>query len=174
MKKFFAITTLFFVAFLLAVYLTWPKYSQFASQKVKVEKTEQGLKQKQDYFDYLKDIEQKLSKQETSMDKIESALPDDPSLPSLFYFIQKQASASGLMLNNVSPGKAARASQEEQAGQLTETYLNVGVVGTLLSFENFLKAIETSSRLIEVDNLVLEEQEQGELTFNLLLRVRSY
>lgn len=180
MKKLFIIVFLFFIAFLLGVYLTWPQYLKFREGENTVNFLQNDFEKKKTYFEELEGLDEKLTKHKSALDKINTALPEESFLPSLFHFIQKRASASGLILSDVSPGKSIKGKEaigkeeEKEKVNIEELYVNVSVAGTLSSFEDFLRAIEVSARMIEIDNVTLEESKEDELSFNLLLRTHYY
>lgn len=187
MNRTFAIPILLFVTLLLGVYFLWPKYTQFEKLKDEISKKELDLQQEQNYFLNLQKISTDLENHKEALEKVNSALPEKYSLPSLMNFFQAKASESGLILGGISRAiVGSRATVEEEvAGEaeaekerlgvkIQEIYLNLKFTGYLSSFENFLETVEKSARIMEVETISLGTEEEGLAEFSLLIKVHSY
>ena len=172
MKKSFSIPILLFGALLLATFLIWPLYQEFKDLKNQVEEKQAELFETEKYFSNLSQISENISNYQDSLVKIESALPQEPSLASLLNFFQKESSENGLLLKNVNQAEVKR--KEEPKGILAkvkETYLNLNLTGDYLSLRGFLESLEKSSRLIEVENISIDVSEEGFPEYNILIKV---
>jgi len=182
MNKSFAIPILFFIALLIVVYLVIPVFSDFSNQKEELEMREKEALAIENYYKDIHDSFNKLKEHQESLEKISSALPDDPFLPSLFNYLQKTSVENGVFLRGVNLATAPRKTVEEEkeaAGKVQEEYIGIELIGFYDGFENFLKSIEKSSRLIEIEEVRITGEEEGVLagglsTLNLLLKVYSY
>lgn len=175
MKKSFSIPILLFISLILATYLFLPQYQEFKEASSQVEQMEAQVLETQRYFSNLSQVLENLRNYEDSLEKIESALPDDPSLASLLNFFQKKSSENGLLLNEISQPKITQ--KEVKKGILAkveETYLNLSLSGSYSSLKGFLKTLEKSSRLIEVESISLDIAEKGLPEYNLLIKVYSF
>jgi len=153
-----------------------------------IEIKEQELKEKQEYFAGIQTISDNLVQYQEFLDKIEQSLPQKVSLASLLSFFQGRALGSGLVMEDLSPSQASQkaSSQRVSAGEqveekIKETGFRLSVVGSFASFENFLRTLEKSSRLIEIASVTFEDgevSEEGEgavnFEFDLVLKVYSY
>jgi len=174
MKKSFSIPILLFVVLLLLTYLIWPQYQEFKAIKNQVEQKQTELSETEKYFSELSQISENLSNYQDSLEKIGSALPQEPSLSSLLNFFQKESSENGLLLKNVNQTEVKR--KEEPKGILAkvkETYLILNLTGAYPSLRGFLESLEKSSRLIEVENISINVPKQGFPEYNILIKVFS-
>jgi len=174
MKRILATTILLFICFLEVVYFILPQYSDFKLLRSKISQKESLIQERNIYFSNLEEASNKLEKYAESLEKINSALPLRMSPASLLSFLQEKASESGLAVGSMGIIKAQEVGAEEETAGIKESYFSLSVVGTLSSLENFLKVIENSSRMIEVENISLTTTEEGSLAITLRLKVHSY
>jgi len=166
----FYIGILFFGVIFLTAFLIFPNYQNLTLLKKEISEKEIELSSQEKYFQDLRDIDQELKKHETAISKIDSALPNSPSLPELLNFIQMKTSQSGLALKGVSPATIIPATEKG----LKEIRVNFILIGNYSDFKNFLSILEKSARLIEVGNISFSSPEEGPFTFNLTIKVYSY
>ncbi|MDI6883139.1 MAG: type 4a pilus biogenesis protein PilO [Patescibacteria group bacterium] len=180
MSRVFLIPILLFLALIFVVFLLLPKYENFNDLKERVEKTEVQYQKTEKYFLGLKESLENLRNYRTSLEKIETALPESPELPPLLDFLQKKSSESGLLLENIIPTKIEGKTEEEKKTEeiltkVEENYYNLKLAGVYPSFKSFLKTLEKSSRLIEVENISLSVKEKEEISeINLLIKTYTY
>lgn len=176
MKRAFAIPIILFIAFLFGIYFLLPKYTEFKNLRDKVSKQELSLQQTKTYYSSLQEISNQLENYKESLQNINSALPQEFSLASLLKFFQLKASENGLILKTFSTaaGSGEEKGEEEEKIKIKENYLSLDLIGSISSFENFLKTIEKSSRLVEVENFSFEETEEELPEFTILIKVYSY
>lgn len=162
----------FLLALILGVGFLWPKLQDLREVQKNIKEKEGQLQSNKEYFSNLKEIKISLKEYQGGLSKISSALPNDPSLPSLFNFLQKASSQSGLVLKRISPFTI---SSSEEFPALGEIQFGLEVVGSYPSFKNFLSTLEESARLIEVENIsFLSPEENKPFTFSLRIKVYSY
>lgn len=181
MNKSFAIPILFFIALLIIVYLIIPIFSDFSNLKEKLEMREKEALAIESYYKDIHDNFNKLKEYQESLEKIDSALPADSFLPSLFSYLQKVSAESGVFLKSVNLAIVPRGTVEEEKGakKIQEEYVNVELIGFYDGFKSFLKSVEKSSRLIEIEEVQITKEgkealAEGLSTLNLLLKVYSY
>lgn len=178
MKKTFFIPILIFISFLLDVYLVFPTYTQLNNLQDAISQEELVLQQGQGYLFNLRRVATDLKNYQEAFKRIDSALPKDPSLASLMSFFQTEASNNGLVLHDMGVSEFLYGEPASVGEQLVinEVPFSLSLSGSVPSFENFLKSIEKSSRLIEVENIALdgEETEEQLPTLNLGIKVYSY
>lgn len=173
MKKSFSIPILLLVVLLLATFLVWPQYREFKDLKEQIKQKQAEFSETEKYLSELSQISEKLSNYQDSLEKIESALPQEFSLSSLLNFFQKESSENGLLLKNINQTEGER--KEEPKGILAkvkETYINLSLTGTYPSLKGFLESLEKSSRLIEVENISINAAEKEFPEYNILIKVR--
>jgi len=156
----------------LGALLIWPKYQILKASLVNVEKKAAEFNYLNDYFADIKKISEDFKKYEAEFLKVESALPSDPSLPSLLHFIQTKASQNGLVLKNIS---SVSVSSFAKDSDIKKQYLSIELSGFYPAFKNFLAVLEKSERLIEIEQIsFFASKEKEPIIFNLGIKVYSY
>ena len=126
------------------------------------------LESKQSYFAHLKDIQDRLGKEEL-VAKIDAAIPNDPQLPALHEFFQSTAAASGLSLRSISASQGS-AVQGVRLRRI-ETSLQLG--GPYEGLQEFLSSLVSASRMTDVESINFSSPEVG-TGFVFSLRTTSY
>jgi len=166
------LTILFFiVSLMLGLLLFLPNYQEFKISQTQIKSTKEEIKQFQDYYSKIEKISEELQKYSEGLAKIDSALPSEPGLTNLYYFLQKNSYQTGLFLKEVGITKVSSLSDMPAI----KTYIfPISLMGSYYSFKNFLSSLEKSARLIEVDSISFSYSKEDNFTFNLLIRVHSY
>lgn len=176
MNRFKSIPVIIAICFLLFLILggslILPKYQGLKDIRTTITEKEAEFQYKQQYFSALADTKTELDKYEEELSKIDSALPSGSSLPSLFNFLQKTGSQSGIVLKGISP--FVTIFQEESKTRKTEFSLEVS--GDYTSLKSFISTLEKSARLVEIENIsFFLLREGGDIfTFNIKMAVSSY
>ena len=152
--------------------LLWPKYQGLQLLRKGIEEKNIELQSKQGYFIQVEEIFEKLEDYEDSLVKISSALPETPSLPSLFNFLQISASHTGMLLEEIILGGVTETSEEET--NIRETRVTLNVLGNYSSLKDFLKTLEASSRMIEVENVSFQSTEELADYFSFKIQIKTY
>lgn len=201
MEKIFVLPVLFLAVFLIAIFLVWPATENFFVLKELNLQKQKALQAQQDYFNNLESASDKTVFFGSELAKMNSALPPGLSAASLMEFLQVKSSENGLIIKSLTPpdivykkslpeqaGGAAGAAGDETANPVGDAE-NAGTVsriqeaefilsgsGSVESFENFLRALETSARLFEIETFSLDTGLAGESLpdFHLLLKVYYY
>ena len=184
-KSITALLILVTIGTLVALVL-WPNFQEFNIIQKSIEAAEVELEGKQNYILSLDKLKVKLDENQESLAKIETALPDDPTVSSLSLsnYLQKITSQSGLILSEAKPFSVA---EEKDSSGLRPITFDLKVSGSYPSFKEFLLILEKSARLIEVETISFEtvtvsSSGEGESsvetvklpTFNLSLKAFSY
>ena len=163
-----------FVALILGVMFAWPKFQEIREIQKEVKEKEARIQYEENYFSELRTTKIELEKYKTELAKISSALPSgvDFSVPSLFNFIQKAVSQSGLVLKSIS---SFTSSGGTGTANVKNIQFSVQVSGPYSSFKNFLSILEKSARMIEVENISFSGKGgAGSLDFGLKIKASSY
>lgn len=154
------------LALILGLILTWPKYQAFQVLKSNIKAKELELQSKQEYFSAVKEISKQLEEYPDALAKISSALPETPSLPSLFNFLQLSASQNGLVLGEITLGGSSKG----------EILVMAKLMGDYPAFKNFLMVLENSARIIEVENAAFAAPQKPVefFTFTVQIKTHSY
>jgi len=152
-------------------FFCWPKYQEFKQQGTLLEEKNRALEEKNNYYLKLETLSNRIDAYKEELDKINSALPAEPSLPVLFDFMQKTSMENGLILGDISSSKGAISSLRSGGNTgIEKVSLSIFLSGSYSAFKNFLSAIYKNSRLIEVDSVSFSSPTEGELfDFNLSL-----
>ena len=144
--------------------LTWPKYQALQILLLDIGAKESELQSKQEYFNEVRDIAKQFEGYTIALDKISSALPEIPSLPSLLSFLQSSASENGLILGEITLGDSAKG----------EISLTAKLFGEYPAFKSFLITLESSARMIEVENIILTAPERAKEPFTFLMQIKAH
>lgn len=185
MNKLLNIIICILLGLFLGVFLVWPKYQEVKSLGAVVEKKQLEFQYRGEYFAGLEKLSGQLAKYQEGLSKIDSALPLEPSLPSLLRFLQKTASENGLILTSVGFTLPAslKESQESSAPKAFQGIkFSLALSGSYPAFKNFLYSLEGSSRLWEPESFSLssagakeKRAEKGEtLSFDLQVKTYTY
>lgn len=152
-------------------FLILPKYQSYGEIKEEVVARLAEFESQEEYISRLKSTHERLESFKDSLVKIESAIPEKRLLPDLLSLFQEAASQSGLIMEKVTPSFVA----SDLAKDIRLTRVNLTLKGDYAGLKNFIKTIEKSARLIEVDSVYFTYPERGTLfTFSLILTVQSY
>jgi Tfp pilus assembly protein PilO len=175
----------FAIAFLAAALivggiLAWPKYQALTNLNEGIEVKELELRSKTDYFDHIRKLSERLEEYQESIDKINSALPNDPLLPSTFNYLQNAASQAGLIMEEVAVGAAGTFGDQPQPAtapgksSIKTINITVSLAGSYASLKNFLSEIENSSRIIEVKRVSFTSPEEEDEPFSFNINLVTY
>lgn len=156
------------------VFLWRPQYQDFREKELEFQEKEMELEQKKEHYANLAGIYDELSEYEEELFKIDFALPQELSIPTLFYFIQKKSSENGLILKDMKVGKMPSGQSAE--GVIQRISFSVSVSGSYSAFKNFLSTIYKNAKLIEVNSISFSSSEEriGLFDFNLTLSTHFY
>lgn len=154
---------------ILGLVLIYPQYQELTLVKEKIEEKKTELQSKEEYLSNLQKTSEKLNQYETELSVLDSALPSDPSLPSLFAYLQKTASENGLILKEMSPATSLPSEGPQ------ETRIHIKMTGLYPSLKTFLTDLENSARMIEVDSVYFASpKKEGPFDFEIEIKVYSY
>lgn len=174
MKRVYIIPIAIFIIFVFIVYFVLPAYNDMSGIQQDIKSKQEEIEKTRARLATVVDLNEELVKHTEALDKVFTALPNDSSIPSLFNLIQSKAEASGLILQNISPSQGGGTADETASARINETFVSITVVGDYSSFENFLMALEQSSRLIEIETIGLSEAQEELPEFNILIKTHSY
>jgi len=163
MNKLIIIGVCLILALVLGFTLTWPKYQNLRVLQINIEAKEAEFQSKEEYFSRVKEVSEELEKYPESFSKISSALPENPSLPSLFNFLQLSAAQTGLVLEEIILGGVAEG-EIKASCQLTGDYS---------AFKSFLLILENSARIIEIEKISFAFPEEAEESFDFIVRIKT-
>jgi len=180
----FILTIVFVVLFVtLGWLLVIPKFRDYNTNKVTGLETQKEIADSEQHFTKLSNMGRELQNYPNEVSLIDSALPSEFSQPPLYNFLEMSASQSGMALKEVSLIEDSVSGEKLTVG-MKDNSVNVSVTGPYGSFKNFLKVIESSARIINIDNISLKQEQQTAeqkkknenplFTFSLDLKIYSY
>jgi Tfp pilus assembly protein PilO len=168
--------------------LLWPSFNDLQDSKVRVEEKKMELQSKEIYFSNLAKAKESLQEKKSEFTKISSVLPERPSLPSLFRYLQETVSSSGLIFKEISSYNVSKPKDSE--GDIQEIHINLEAIGTYNSFKGLISTFENSSKIIEVENISFsgggtmndnstsEDEillsENGQESFSFKIKIKTY
>jgi Tfp pilus assembly protein PilO len=168
MKKevFYSIFFLLISALLFFLFIS-PTKTSLSILNSELSQKRQEFETSDKYFQEVLKTSEKLKNYQEEISKIDSALPDDPSIPPLFNFLQKSSSQSGLLLENLGSISV------KEEGKLKKWTTNLRLKGDYSSLKNFISTLERSARLIRIEKISLSSE--GETpSYNLTISFFSY
>lgn len=164
MKRIFIIPILVFASFMVLLYGVLPKYSAQQKAKESFLKKEQEVKNRQEYFNGIKNTLSEISAYQETLQKIELSMPGDISLSTLIGFFNQKVSDNGLVLRSITPVQTTSTSTQS---------FSMALSGGMSSFQSFLKDIETSSRLVSVESFTLK-REVGDSSMGINVQIKVF
>lgn len=160
-----------------------PQFSKLAKLQAEVADKQDELEQTANYFTNLGNSLSELSSYQEYLTTIEASLPSELSLASLLGFFQRELSKNGLILKSIGQNTTAmqqKAAQEAndkvkvKPNSIKESFIDVQIKGSVVSFESFLRALEKSSRMIEVEQISLKNTREEMPEIMLAIKVFHY
>lgn len=180
MKRIFAIPVLILASFIIFLYAVFPNILTSNKAREDFLRIEKQVNERQKYFQDFKSSLEEMAAYQDTLEKIDAALPGEVFLASLIEFFDQKANSSGLILKSFAPAAALSNFGEEindatgQAKKIPAQYFTMVLSGSALSFENFLKDIETSARLVDVESISLRQQGSGEVSSEISILIKVY
>jgi len=159
---------IFLIAMGVMMFLTLPEYDKFMSLTWQLQDDKSELIEREKHLSDMFELSQRLKQQQASLDKISSALPAYPDFPSLMIFLNEKASESGLIVlrpDNVSTVYHVSGEEDTEQGSIgiKPIEFDLLLTGKYPSLKNFVRSVESSSRLIRISNIVATEDEDFDL-----------
>ncbi len=177
-----SIIIIFLVTLVVAFFFTIPAYEQSLALKNTLGQKQAEYTGKSEYYAKVADLNSKIESNRSSLEKINSALPDDFYLSSLVYFMQQKASDAGLVTKLVVFSKVPPRTTDKKPRTAT---FSVNVSGNYQGLKNFLASLDKSARLFEVNAISFSSLQNSQKTnqlknqnqiydFNLQLEIQAY
>jgi len=171
--------------------LVWPNYQKFRNISGQAKSIQSALEQRERYFLQLSQIFKNLQSDVATLQKFDQALPNEFDPDRLIYFLSLAGKNSGMILNEIEglsavlPQGEANLPEQDKQFQLKEITFSAKLTGSYESFKNFLREIESSARLFQVErisilpgfsseNVAQQSLAPQTLKFDVSLKVYSY
>ena len=156
-------------------FLVWPKYQELDNLKKEFEIKDEQLKEKQSYNSELDILAESIKQHSEEIAKIDTALPLQPSIAALYYFIKELDSKTGLNFENINISSLFTS---KATASTTESYYNmpfsVSMSGNYSEFKDFLEGLYLSSRIVEVQDLEFSEDSETRNRYILNLNLNTH
>jgi Tfp pilus assembly protein PilO len=170
MKNYPLLIIIFFaISILMVVFLAWPRYEEFQILEKEITQKKEELQSQESYYEQVSRASNELAKHKNVLAVVESAIPDDHSLPELLNFVQKAASKVGLVVKQVAPFSVA----SEIDTEIETTRINLDIEGDYIDLKEFLTIIEKSARFIETNKVGFSFPEEEDV-FNFAVTLTVY
>ena len=146
------IAIVLFVILLLVFFLVWPQYQSFVTLQSDLGEKTAEFNAQYGYYNTITNTYHDLQSHQDDIAKIDSALPATPDLGQLVYDLQEAAAGSGMLIKSLFVSQSAGGTNPV-AGKVNDTDFSMQLTGDYPSLQNFLKALEQSSRIFEVTSI---------------------
>jgi len=165
---------------MLLLFLVWPNYQMFSSLQIEIERRDIELQYIEENFKKLKATSERLKSYESALEKVESALPVDPSIPSFLSFLQRASNSSGLFVKEF--GTFTIRTPRVTTGNVTDSEtisiktisLPIQLAGSYPAFKNFLTTLENNAKIFEIQSLSFSSSQEGIFSFEINVETYSY
>ena len=183
-----AIALILFAIILLVFFLVMPEYNTFQTLRTEYSEKEAEYNAEFAYYNDITITYNDLLGHQDELAKIDDALPTDPALGKLVYFVQEASVENGMMIKSLFLSKSSSApssSGTQGANKVKDVVLSLSMSGDYNSLENFMISLEKSSRIFEITSISFgapsasgsdqsQFQSQDIYSFSLQVKTHSY
>jgi len=174
MEKTVIISTICFLATILVASLfIYPTYKDIKATQFEIDQRKLDIEWSKEKISHYTQLLEKINQYQESLEKIETALPPDPALPSLFSDLRSKLGEAGFILKDISVSPPIVSAKKE----IKSIELKVKATGDYQGLKNFLSLLEKSGRIIDPENIIISTQTletEEVLFFELALKAYFY
>jgi len=171
MNRFIIIIICIASSLIMGIFLILPKYENYTLLADQIKSKQNEFDSKEEYLGKLYETAEKIDAYQEKIVIMDSALPDEPSLPNLLNFLQISASQNGLALHNISKSQSLLV----EGSNLKFTKMGIVLAGPYRSLQGLIEKLEKSSRLIAIENIDFSSpQPNGIFDFKLNIKLFHY
>jgi Tfp pilus assembly protein PilO len=170
MNKLFVIIGLIVGTVLIGWFLTYPAFLEYNKSNEEIEVKKQLFSDRENYLAKLNEASLTLQEYKDKLEKIDSALPEEVSLPELYDYFLRVVSGAGLAYKDLNISGANSIQDNVQfeetiipsddsvfinknIREVKETKITLSVSGSYDQFKELLKKIQSSSRLFKIQEM---------------------
>ncbi len=168
MNRIIIITICLLSVVLMGFLVLYPKYQELTLWQGQIREKEKEIQFRGNYLNELAEASDNLKQYERQLAVIDSALPEEPSLPTLFDFIQKTGAQSGLVIQSLGVS-----SPQSEKG-LREVSVSIGTSGSYEAIKEFFTILEKSARIFDVTSFSVRVGEGTVFSLSLTAKTYSY
>jgi len=143
-----------FIILLLVFFLVVPEYKTFGKLQAELGEKKAEFNAQFGYYNAIADTYQQLQGRKDDIKKIDDALPQDPALGRVIYFLQQTAKGNGMMVKDLFLSKSSSNSAKSNEGNsVKDIIFSINALGDYASLEKFIISLEKSSRIFEITNI---------------------
>lgn len=122
-----------------------------------------------------------LQVREDIVQKVDEALPSNPSLAEIIHFLNKKATENSLSVINITLSHRAAATELGTSASIKDISFMVNLTGSYLDLKRFLSSLEKSTRLLQVQTISLVPTSRTQVVgqqvlknYNFSLEIKTY
>jgi len=169
-----AIALTLFIILLLVFFLVVPEYNKFSQLQTQLGEKQAEYRAQYDYYAAISKTYEDLQSRQSDVNKIDTALPQDPILGKLIYFLQETARVNGLNVKDLFLSKLSSAGGKTSVGIVKDIGLSMDVSGDYGSLESFMISLERSARIFEITSISFGSSSNPPYNFSLQIKTHSY
>jgi len=170
-----AIAVTLLIIFLLMFFLVVPEYNTFMQLRTELAKKTAEFNAQHDYYAAIDKADLDLQSHQSDIEKINDALPKNPAVGELIYFLQNSAKQSGLIVKDLFLSKlSSNSNQSGASGGVRDMVFSADLIGDYPVLESFVASLEKSSRIFEVTNISFDSNTGPPYDFSLQIETHSY
>lgn len=165
----------YFLSILVIVFLVPMVYKNFLIAKGNLKAEQERLEQQSAYFEEIRRSEEELKDYAPSLAKVETAIPNGPSVPSTIRYIEAIAHNSGIILSDIGDFETVPFGDHPR---LQETKFKIEIEG--LSYDEvkrFFYEVEGSAKTFLIEEATIdrtEDMESGAVRFEGEATIKTY
>lgn len=164
-----------FIILLLVFFLVVPEYKTFGELRTDLGEKKAEFAAQYEYYVEIAKTHNELIAHQDDIKKIDDALPQDPALGKLIYFLQETIKKNGLISKDLSLSKASSVGTSAGAiSSVKNVILSVNLTGTYSSLEGLISSLERSARIFEITNISFGSGSGSVYSFSLQIKTHSY
>ena len=170
-----AIALILFIILLLMFFLVVPEYNTFVKLQTDLGEKKAEFNAEFDYYAAITKTYFDLQSHQDDIKKIDDALPQDPALGRLVYYLQNTAKQNGLIIKDLFLSQSAQAIVPVKgASNIKDIVFSMDLTGDYAALENLIISLEGSSRIFEVASISFGSSANPPYNFSLQIKTHSY
>lgn len=150
MNRPFVIIGIVVITLIVGAFWAFPMYQDFQEISVELTEKEAELQNREDYFSQIQSMKDQLGAYEEELEKLNAAIPNDSSLPSLYDLVQRLSSESGLVLRQISAVEDTNTVSDIYAKTIA---VSLNLEGSYEGLKAFLNRTQTAPRMLDVTSI---------------------
>jgi Tfp pilus assembly protein PilO len=163
----------FTVAVIIFFFFFIPQFNKWSVARENNLNKNKELHDLQRYHEELKELDKKLQSYQSILDRLDSALPEELSIPSFIIFLQQVTQESGVILKSFDTSFTSNPLKEGK--ELKKLKMNITVTGRYSSLRNLTSRLKQSAKVVDIESVSFSVPTEGDMyTFNIGLKTYSY